>query len=429
MNDLFDTLVNSREKVVDVLLQNYSYDFLLKIFTLKNNSNTDDKSLYKTLIGVFGNNKYNKSSINWIPSEELINGILALAYYYEINHIEEIYTDMGILSALLTKKNGKINITTADTFENINTCNKLGLVPIAKRSAGDYKYYHIFNEKLPQMIISTYYPDNNIKSKNSNMNAYIEEMSHLIKSKNHKIIMIFVPCTFIHFYELLHYIEIGQDYIVNTFNVKAFDKYFYVTNLVKKYYKSSMLVHILINKNLSSKNKISTNKLFRCATIPAAQINIYCKFLRWLKILYDKLSPKLIKSMYKDYDLTMPLSVNIKIKDMIQRVVFFSQVNLINIPQYIFDVDEFLFWANCVSKKMYFVFETRTEFYTFYTQANNPNFLDIDLPLWAKAPPSLYKYIYLCAINKINIFEGLREFNTTFDKINNHNKNFLCGKN
>ena len=134
-NDFISLLINNKEKIVDKLQQNYSYDYLIKIFSEINSERDNtikilppNKKLYRILTGQYNASRYDNSSIDWLPSSELVDGIISLAKHYNINHIEEIYTGMGILSALLANKQSKINITAADTFENKNTCNKLNLI-------------------------------------------------------------------------------------------------------------------------------------------------------------------------------------------------------------------------------------------------------------------------------------------------------------
>ncbi len=110
-NDFVSTLINNREKLVEKLAQNYSYQYLYEIFKEINNERNEtikiipnDKKLYRILTGQFDASRYDKSSIDWIPSEEIIDGIMSIVKHYDIKHVEEIYSGLGLLSALLLKK-------------------------------------------------------------------------------------------------------------------------------------------------------------------------------------------------------------------------------------------------------------------------------------------------------------------------------------
>ena len=450
-NDFVSTLMNNREKIIDKLIQNYSYEYLFRIFKEINYEKDDrislvpnDKHLYRLLTGLYQGSRYDKSSIDWIPSLELVNGIISLAEHFGITHIEEIYSGLGILSALLintlNKKNKKIMVTTADTHASLNTCNKLGFVKIAKRSASDYKYYKQINEPYPQMVISTYYPSNENKSLEL---AYIEEISTLITSSNHKIIIILAPFTLTSFYEPFYHIMIDSNYTFKSYHIKALDKYFFIFDLYNKYYKSSMIAHIFIKNDpaLEGTNTANTiidngnlDKIFSAAIIPCPFINTYCYYSKWLKMFYEISSPKLVKSIYRTYDLTKPIYYNPKIKEITNHYSILKCYKIPHIPSYIYDIEEFSFWAKRIINESFFTFESRDQYYTFYTYAINADKPEIkqkfNFPGWVQHSKVMYEYIYLDTINTTGDWKTNQYiFRTVISHINKKNRALLTQKN
>src|SRR5277367_1906035 len=196
MDDFIDSLVNNREMIIDELIKNYSYDYLSQLFknindgsikngSIKNGSteftgihdSLNDKYIYKFMTGKYQDSRYDKSALNWIPSYELVNALILLAETFNIKSIEEIYANLGILSGLIKKCcKPDISITTSDTFENIDTCNQLGITPVVRRDPLDFKYYDQLHEPCPQMIISSYYPS--FMANDTNIN-FVNKMSDL----------------------------------------------------------------------------------------------------------------------------------------------------------------------------------------------------------------------------------------------------------
>ncbi|XWV25666.1 putative ORFan [Tupanvirus deep ocean] len=430
-NDFISTLINNRERIVDKLFQNYGYEYLHKILSEINNENDptikiipNNKILYRILTGNYEASRYDKSSIDWIPTQEIVDSILALADHFNIKYIEEIYTGMGILSGLLLKKQNKIQVTAADTFDNISTCNKLDIFPIAKRGVSDYKYYNQLNQPYPDMIISTHFVENSLKPNFT----FVDNILDLISSYNHKIIMLFLPNTCTLFYDNFYYLETTGKYKVYNYHVKAFDKYYYLANLMKDYYKSSILVHILVRGDIIHDSN-TIESLFSPAIIPVSVIDKHCVFYKWLVSLYKDVSPKLIKRIIETYDVQKQLHNHTEIKNVIQN---FISIKDFNIPEYIYDIDEFLFWSKCILKNLFFVFENRYQFFCFYTTAqsikNSEIRQNINFPSWVRTLDNMYIYIYLEIIknssnDRWKIYEV--DFGLTFLSTNNKNKKLL----
>lgn len=432
-SDFTGVLINNREKIVDKLLQNYSYEYLLKIFENINmekgdniNISPNDKYLYRILTGIYEASQYDKSAIDWIPSEELIDGILKLIEYYQIESVEEIHTGMGILSLILKKKNQTIKITTADTCENISTCNKLDLTQIAKRNVFDYQYYLQLNEPYPEMIISTYYPMININNSDNDI-KYINEILQLVKNNNNKLIILILPHTFTNYYYLFYHFITKSQYTINSYYIKALDKYFHVTNLLKDHYPSGMVAHILVQKNNGLDNNTFLDNIFEKAICNYTNIDTHCVFAEKLTYYYDKISDKLIKNIYQSHNFMDCGIYNKQINLIFTKLGKLVEIDKINIPQYIYKMDEFIFWLHCYELNLYFIFENRVLFFQYYTDAismeNSEIRRQINFPYWITNMGSIYKYIYLQTLNYAGNWKNNKiSFDSTFNEINKNNK-------
>lgn len=435
-NDFINILLNNREKIVDNLIPNYSYGHLLKIFQqidAEREENIEivpkDRYLYRLMTGEYEGCRYDKSAIDWLPSEELVDGILKLAEHYRITSIEEIDTGMGILSKFLSEKNKNIKITTADTFENIKTCNKLDLVPIAKRNAYDYRYYSQLNEPFPEMVISTYYPDFSV-NEISNDCKYINEISELVKDNNHKIIILLLPYAFLEYHHLFYHITTQTQYTINSYYVKALDKYFSVMNLLKDHYPLGMVAHIFVRKNNGFDDNILLSYIFQNAICNNSSVDTHCKLVQKLIYFYVKVSFKLIKNIYQSYNFIEPNRNNKELSPTLTQLQFLVDVEKIIIPQYIYTMNEFIFWSECYTQNLYFVFENRVLFYQFYTEAIRMKISEIrrqiNIPHWIRSRECMLKYIYLQTINYPGNWKNNKNsFDVIFDALNNKNKNAL----
>lgn len=422
-------LLEDRESIVNELDQMYNYEFLTKLY-----DSIDDNILYKLLTGK--NTKYDKSSIDWLPSKELVDSLMTLVTKFNIGYVEEIYGGLGILSALMTnasiKVNASIKITTSDPCINKKTCNQLGLIPIAKRSPSDFKYYDQLNEEYPQMIISSFYPKK--KYDKDIHNIFVNEITKLIYSAKHLIVAVILPTTFVEVYELFYHIQLRSTYKLYSFNIKAVDKYFHLHKLMNNLYSSSMMIHIFVQKQILMDNDIKS--IMHQAIIPSDYIDTYCSLARDLRIIYPAVSFKLIKCIYRNFDFTKTIESNDEFNLTMKLYKYLVRSKYKNIPQYIYEINEFILWGRCVTNKIYLIFADRTKFYEFYTtilratSANNDS-NDLDLPHWVNTKLLTYQYIYLvtiCADNPTVWKANSKNFYSTFNRINNANLKILKGK-
>lgn len=425
VNDFIKTITTDRETIVEKLATNYEYNHLVNVF----NDVGKSVSLYDILTGKFVDSKYDKSSIDWIPSRELVDSIIYMAKKLGVKHIEEIYSGTGLLSALLSMTDRTLNITTADNFNSVATCNKLNFIPIAKRTVNDYNFYPLINESYPEMIISTYYPVPTIPTINEN-SAYIEEISNLIASKRHNIIILILPQTITDFFDLLYYTNSESYYTVETFCIKALDKYFAFYDLIKKYYKNSMMAHILVKTDLLKQTNTNIPDCLSPAIISQNTINTNFIFIKWLMFLSNCVSPELLANIYETYDFSKPYILNLKVKNVIKKFTDMYSNKIYTIPQYIHKIDEFLLWCRCISKDMFFLFKDRSEFYNFYTFALSIEISEtkqtLNFPKWIKSQCEMYIFIYLETISLNTDWKKQKKsFMTTFDTINRKNSKII----
>lgn len=435
--DFIEVMFNDRENFVNKLHLNYSYEHLYKLLSDINSEKEsspiitpNDKYVYRLMSGKYNNTKYANSSIDWIPSSELIDSIISLANLCEIKIIEEIYTGMGILACLIKKKvsTSNIIITAADLFESIDTCNKLEIMPVAKRSIVDYSYYTKLNEPYPQMVICTKYIDMNQTYK------YIDEITDMIASNHHDIIIIICPSSANNIDDILSAIPINTTYSVKSCHIKAVDKYFDVHNILKKYSLGPLIAHIITKNCLI--NSVMVDKIFHPAIISSNKPN-NTSISVIMKKIYDIGSPKLVKSIYQYYNF-----LKSETSDSNKLIRILKSTNLIfpnissnaefihTIPDYIYDIEECQHWIKFISAKMYLLFDSRIQFLTFYTDTKTIHSVPIQnkyrYPSWL-LPNQIgkkYIFIYLTVINHQGDWkESDTKFSRNIKTINDVNKN------
>lgn len=387
MDEFVNVLTTCRADIVEILKKNYDYNHLIDIFTsIEEDSKyvLEEKNVYRYLSGSYPKSVYKASCINFIPSSELVTALVEIAKLYKISHIEEIYAGLGILSAMIQTQTS-IRITTSDTFVNPSTCNQLNLVPIAKRGPSDFKYYEKLNEPYPEMIISSFYPPCHYEREEPII-GFLNEISDMIQSAHHSIIVILLPYTFVTIYEMLHFVQLKGVYMVDHYYVKAIDKYFSLSRLLEN--GIGMMAHVLVKKDLER----SLGSILDQAILPPALSR--CDRATLFKIMYDVLPEKLIISFYKQSDFTRPVTQD---ETNILSIAEWANTNKIMIPFYIYSIDELFFWVSRAKNQHYFVFRNRSEFYTFYVTSKvceKENY-----PAWINSCEMAYIYNYFDVIS------------------------------
>lgn len=416
--DLIETLINNRRFVANHLYSNYSYQYLIDTFK-KHNSEGDDKKIYRILSGDIDSKKYIQSSIDWIPSKELIMGIISVIKHFRIQHVEEIYTGHALLADLLDREIDSINITASDTFENVSTLNKINSFPIAKRNVDDFKYFPIMNEPYPNMIISTYYPNDD----NENDKSFLADIIKVF-GFGHEIVMIILPSTFTQIYDMIYSLGSNIPYNIKSFHIKAIDKYFFIEDMLKSHYSTNMMMHIFVKNNFHHSKSIE--EILNSAIINVPYIDTRCKFLKKIQKFYPLFPDKLINSICSNYDLSKPFALN---GNFIQINNCFSTLEKLNIkytPNYIHVYHEYVFWAKCVLNNLYFLFIDRKQFFTFYILVIVSRDNLSSFPSWIKNLKILYICIYMRLIG--NNYRSKRDLLHYFNRINRQNKKTILNK-
>lgn len=446
---LISSLLYNRENFAELLFKNYAYDYLLTFFNTINDDNNNlieiypnDKYIYRILTGKYINSKYINSSFNYIPSKELVDGLLSLINFFKIDYIEEIYAGMGLLSSLMKMENKKLNIVASDIFTDISTCKQLGLFPIVNRNPKDFKYYEILNKEYPQMIISSYYPKTMKKYADIKL-KFVNHIFNLINSKKHKIIILLLPNTMTYIYNYLYQIGLNGYYKIFTYHIKSIDKYFYINNLIKDKYPSGMLMHVIIETRLLiDYNLIDIKHILGQAIIDHPMIDTQCNHLKIIKHIYYTFPHNVINDIYIQYNL-----VKITNNNLLNEMLTLNEKYLtlkIYIPHYIHTIHELLLWDNLISNKIYIISNNRKEFIDFVslleslhpeqcgTHENNLDINDIYIPTLL-TKNEIYMYLYMSSDTSNNIILNepddwkydYKKFKKLFKKINENGKKFL----
>lgn len=471
--NFISSLIYNRENFARELFKNYTYDQLLSCFNIINDDFTvqgskaisphfandnnnqieicpNDKYVYRLLTGKYFNSKYKNSSFNYIPSKELVDGLLSLIKFFKINYIEEIYAGMGLLSSLMKMENKNLNIIASDTFTDISTCKQLGLFPIVNRNPKDFKYYEILNKEYPQMIISSYYPKTMNKYTDIKL-KFVNQIFNLINNKKHKIIILLLPNTMTYIYNYFYQITLEGYYKIFTYHIKAIDKYFYINNLINDKYPSGMLIHIIIEtKLLIDYNLTDIKHILGQAIIEHPIIDTQCNNLKIIKHIYYTFPHGVIKDIYTHCDLMKMMNNNL-LNEMLTLNEKYISLK-IYVPQYINTIHELLIWNNLISHKIYIIFNNRKEFIDFINllESSYPEQL-IELKQYEKnldlqyseqitdihekkniyipillTKNEIYTFLYMCIWNKPDDWKyDYKQFKKIFKEINENGKKFF----
>lgn len=429
MNDtniLIDILMNKRHKISEFLSQKGTYDNLVNIFNSINKEaddtikiHPDSNWIYRLLTSQFSKCSFPSSEISWIPSIELVDGLINLARACQVSSIEELYTDQGILASMLKEKVSNILVTAADSFESANSCSKLKIIDIARRDSRDYKYYPMMDEKIPEMVICGFVPNvtvlrDSCTSCISDIPDLTQKIYELVESNNHKVIVLITINIADKISNILSFVESKNLYRVKSFHVKALDKFFGASVPLRDRYPSNLVANILIRQDVVLNDKIKD--IMSTTILPARRIDCPSVLLRDVFYLH-KIFPR---------DLFLDM---IKISRIDQTLVEYPQITkLINVigdraientyvPKYVQKISDFLlvFDSDCVNT-MPPVFRNKSQFDRFvsimsiHLALSNSNSLlvpdyevgpDYNIPSWITDINSAYKYIYLLVVGEL----------------------------
>ena len=431
IDNIVDLLINDREKIIDIFNDNCSFDEIRRICNRMetiHNENIDDKFVYRILMGDYSGSKYRYSVLHWLPSRELVKALIDLAVLFDITHIEEMDAGIGILSALM-KCNTKIKISTSDPFTDKRVCGQLGYVPIARRSVRDFAYYEQLNIAVPQMIITSFYQSEiNIEAKMD----YVKNISKLLRSKKHKIIVIIVPDTFNEISDIFRYYVMHKMYRLFPYPINVVDKYYISSVKNSVCWDRDVYAYVLIDPEYDPKKMSLVDGIFH----DCIKNNVYPlgknTHMKWIDTFYERSSLKLTQSIFAIIDMAIPLKYDILVNRMCKNLVNLDTHKIHRVPDYIHKVDEFIFFSLCVIMySMYLHFDSRDKYMEYYNECKSLELgtSNIVFPEWISTKSDKCKYIYL---NKLDIppnwNTGIITFTECWQRINEENKKkYMCG--
>lgn len=422
--EFYDVLLENRENLIDFLYQNNSYQILKKSFEFFNQEQTDefDHNVYQALSATGTiSKKYIQSTVDWLPSKELVKGIAYLIKLLNINRIEEIYSPYGILSELLKREfdNSILQITTSNILTSMCTLKKIGYSEIAKRNVDDFKFYSSLNKLLPEMIISTFYPDG------ISDNEFIEDVIKLFNN-DHRVILLILPYTFTKIYDVIYSVGLKNKFNIGSYHIKAVDKYFFVEDLLRQFYPSNMIMHVFVQSDVN----IRIDDALEQAIFRTKNIDTRCILAKHLINYYPFFPESLTRSIVSGIEFDKPVETNYHFKTICDFAEYLKKINITKIPGYISEEDEFIFWTKCIINDLYLDFQNKEQFRTFYVRTitcldRDTNGYLVNYPKWIKSLKMLYQFIYMKCINAG--CNSKYSLTNNFSRRNKSNKKIICG--
>lgn len=463
--DFIKLLSSERENLIDFIRTHpeiYSHDTLTKILSEINHcshSNSfgmvkpNNKYVYKYFSGNFPGSEYHNSVIKFLPSQEFVDSMIALAQHFKIETIEEAYSGLGILSALLQEKisNLRLNLKliTSDPFTDSSTCHQMDYIPIAKRTLSDFDYYSKLGEDIPQLLICNHHfsqddeahQTGNMTHTSQSDAFFTDELSDLLVKERHDIVIVIMSHTNSTIYETINHIVSVGNYEMYTFHAKIIDRYFYISELLKDMHPTGVLLNVLVKTDLMKKSDKSIQEIISHGIVPSKTIDSYCSYMKWFRYLYRYLPDKLIKDIHRACDFKKSFTHNmkfIKVTQMASNLI--QSCGIVNFPNCIYTVEEFLLWGACIVKAGAYAWHSNRDYFLDYysniRMINNNNNSDIilttNLPDWLgnQSQSSLCGFLYLHSIQYQ--FENWRNsksiFNNVWSTINSANKKLALGK-
>gem|GEM_PF-5280189 len=353
IKEFANIILNDRKKLLDFLLEHGSYDELKNILEVVNQGKDfnslikpSNKFIWRSLESNYENASYPCSTIDWLPTLELVDSVIRLAEYFSIGNIEEINCGMGLFVGMIRKKYNdvKIKITASDLLQTEKKCDLLNFHPIARRDVSDFVYYEKLQHSQPEMIIVYY--DREMASIASN----IKKLLDLIRSGKQKVILIITPNYYFDLYESFEYIEtVLKTHNIESYYAKAFNVMFHISELFKKQHLSGMVIHTVIRKDIFIQtNQEEIKKIISEGIFSDAHVNSHCMTERTFAYCYGYLSDKLIKNMYQKSDMMVPFGTDQTIISVLDNITQLKLKSILVIPEYIYTVPEFIFWSKCI---------------------------------------------------------------------------------
>lgn len=320
---------NNTNEIADYIVENGSYKKYSQIFK--------NRDIYNLFLGRDGFEYNKQKAIYEFPTLELIYFILSISKILRVSKIEEIMAGQGLLSCVLNKiisqHKLKHRVISTDNFSWLDTIGKPYFYKIKRKSIDDY-----IDE-----------------SRHRNLNSNV---IYIISWPSSEIIDSSTFFTFLDIVNIKCIILIGkiEDYIKKYKN----PKYLYIHLLIKQVcyldyfpinrhltstYFSHSNVTIILNKKYITKNDMdniySNISLFR-------KHNACKKIDKIYTTTFDQCIFDLIK-----YKKIPPWIINSKNNSSVLNKIKYYISNKINIPLFIQNENEFLFWNKISMKKKF----------------------------------------------------------------------------
>jgi len=357
----------------------------------------EDKRIYRLLTGNFNlynidgksqENTHRNSTLNWLPGNDFFRVVAELVQVYNINYIEEIFAGLGLLSGVLKRILIHVRVTASDNLDTPDVSEKLDYIKIAKRGPEDFQYYSQLNEPIPQMIITGHYPSN------GKYDNYLDQLSTLVQSELHGIIIIIYPIDLMQIYELLFYLSHEHPYRLHCGYFRGIDKYFSIGQLFHKYYPSTLMAALLVHENYLRLNP-NPNNIWKNTLIESQYIDYYPIKFSQFKLIYNFLPEQLVASIYQHTDLKKTIygGENMNLQKILEYISNLQKLK-IHVPKYFYKLEEFFLWSFCVLENgLPFIFINREQFLNFFHACQNIG--TYHFPQWINNHKLIYIYLYM----------------------------------
>lgn len=395
-DDFFAVLNSDRPKLIDELSKNYTYNHLKSILSLRSYKHVDSvsdlpdgeeddesvsssidtapymqeieygKYIYRSMSGLYHNKKYRYSSVDWLPTKELVDGLISLITRFGIKTVEETNASLAILTAILRRslksENIEVTVTCSDPMISQTTSIQLDYANISRRSIGDFSYYADLGAEIPEMIIHTFSDGRNIDP--VELCETDIGIVNFIRRGLSKILIAIVPYMRLHVHEWLFEAAKDSNYKTKMYFIKAFSKYFDLVSLMNSNDASDMIAYVFIREDIEPNFNGDLPDVFEKNSVFHSDIvNTYTN-AKTVYNIYPYTSFKIIKEIYEESSNDL-LQWFVKVKKLKHVMKFFKSDEVV-IPHFIHRWSEVKLWVSFIAKRLYLWFDTRGEYDAFH---------------------------------------------------------------
>lgn len=401
--ELYKIFKYDREKLVDFLKSNCSYDYLKDLLLdIQNHAKEDSINIIKELfLGRIGFETNKQKAIYELPTNELLTIIKFICEFINIKNIEELAAGQGLLSHMLKHKLGNSEeyvVNASDGNRWIETSSTSKYYPVENKLVLQYclDNNYDFSDKL---LIISWLPSNDI-------NDFIK----LIEIKKPKYILL-IGNNFSHVHQLFRNKLSTNDYRQACIPVKQMS-----------YQNNSSIVFATNNSDFDFTSLLLNIKLKYDNCLCKKRIKRTCKGVVQ-DVVVNKVGNK-FKYLYED------LNDQEKVNKIAIALNYILKKN-ITIPKYLNTTNEFLFWLHKEKHKKFPInIKDRNkfkEYYSIYNKINSQGGLGelIEkgvIPGWVQTIETAEKFLWLdFSTNDKKWKMSLAEFRTKFSSIQMRN--------